>query len=522
MWAKVSTRRGILALLILAIIVVSVASTAFILLPIYEQRTVAVVEIYDEITSHGERDYILDMIDYSRTNDTIKAVVLKIDSPGGWADAVEDIYLDLLRLKEKKPIVASIVGLGVSGSYHIAISADYIYMVPAAMVGNIGVVATLPEKVEPREDVMETGPYKRRGISEREFPFQVQSLLNSFLDSVEARRGGKLRLDRAELSKGLMYIGEEAVRNGLADGIGSDLDAVKKAASLAQIEQYSVVTVNDVARKRYWSYSSLSREHRSLRLDDLFDLRPPPAFYYIYVSPKPGNSLTASTTWREPPKSTITGSNKTILIDYSHENVFAHWELNTLLYEIASRGFSVRYLNSTTYLKERLKEAEAFLVINPGTFLSETEVNATKEYVKGGGKLLLIMDPTRTYASPMNSLSSEFGLVFAMGYLYSLQENYGNYRNIYLTNFKNSTVTKGLSRVVFYTTAYIYPTGGEIAYTSASTFSSESEISKEYSPIVLLEGKILALGDQTFLGEPYCYAYDDYKLIQNIADFLTE
>ncbi len=524
MWNDLFTRRRILALLALAVIVVSITSIAFFLVPIRERGNVAVIEIYGEITSIEKRDHLLDMIYYSRTNETVKAVVLKIDCPGGFADAVQNIYLSLLELGKEKPVVASIVGLGVSGGYHIAIAGDYIYVVPAAMVGNIGVIATLPEKIEPSEDVMETGPYKMRGTSESEFPFKVQSILDSFLDSVEYRRGDKLSLDRAELSKGLIYMGGEAVSNGLADGIGSDLEAVERAAGLAQLKRYSIVTVNSVVENPHSVNYQPPRGERSLPcVEDLFDLSPPPTLYYIYVSPLTGKSLNASTTWRDLPQPSITGDEKEILIDYSHENAFARWELNILLYEVASRGFSVRYLNSTKYLENELREAEAFLVINPKTLFSESEVKSIENYVEDGGKLLLITDPTRTLASPMNSLSSEFGLVFAMGYLYDLNENHGNYRNIYLTNFDENALTEGLYRVVLYTATYIHPTDGEIAFTSGSTFSSESEFSKEYSPMALLfDEKVLALGDQTFIREPYCHAYDNYKLIQNIADFLTD
>lgn len=130
-------------------------------------------------------------------------------------------------------MVASIVGLGLSGGYYIALSAEVIYAVPAAMVGNIGVIGTLPEEERISEDVVETGPYKQRGVSEKLFPFQVQRALDDFLDRVESRRGGKLRLNRLVLSKGMIYMGVEAVEYGLVDAIGSTQEALEEAATLS-------------------------------------------------------------------------------------------------------------------------------------------------------------------------------------------------------------------------------------------------------------------------------------------------
>lgn len=95
-------------------------------------------------------------------------------------------------------------------------------------------------------------------------------------------------------------------------------------------------------------------------------------------------------------------------------------------------------------------------------------------------------------------------------------------RNIILIDFVESEVTEGLDRIVLYTATYIYGSAGALAFTDPSTFSSGTETSGKYSPIVAAEGdRVLAIGDQAFMLEPYCYTFDNYRLLENIASFLA-
>jgi hypothetical protein len=126
----------------------------------------------------------------------------------------------------------------------------------------------------------------------------------------------------------------------------------------------------------------------------------------------------------------------------------------------------------------------------------------------------------------MNGLSAEFGLVYGSGYLYNMEENYGNYRNIIVDEFDENSVSKDLQKVVFYTATQILSENSKIISESGKNsliYSSESEKPCGYLPFAFLPDKgIIALGDQTFLIEPYCYTADNYNLIQNLADFLCE
>lgn len=235
------------ATIIVIIVVASLVGYWYVLKPVTLplRANVGLIEIYGEIYEEA-RDRIVKMVDYSLRNETIKAVVLRVDSPGGLADAAQEVYLSLLKLRAQKPVVASIVGLGASGAYLIAIASNLTYATPASVVGNVGVIGRLPYRLFPSELHMETGPYKVTGLSEKEFAFKLQLHLEGFLDAVTAERGERLRLNRTELSKGLVYYGMEAVQNGLIDGIGSTLEAIEKSAELAGIEEYDVVWVNEM------------------------------------------------------------------------------------------------------------------------------------------------------------------------------------------------------------------------------------------------------------------------------------
>ena len=210
--------------------------------------------------------------------------------------------------------------------------------------------------------------------------------------------------------------------------------------------------------------------------------------------------------------------NGTVLFDFAHRNNFEPEELNVLLCRIIARG-NFDYLEEDGNLEEELKNASSFVVILPTGPFSEEEINETKHFVDGGGRLMMIADPTRE--SEINALSSHFGIIFWNDYLYNLKDNDGNFQYIFLTDFKDNNITKDLEKIVFYTACSIVSEGNGIAFTDENTYSSTKEIKGKYSPVVLANDlKVLAIGDLTFLMEPY-NVLDNDQLISNIADYLT-
>lgn len=209
-----------------------------------------------------------------------------------------------------------------------------------------------------------------------------------------------------------------------------------------------------------------------------------------------------------------------IVIDLAHKNNFTLSELNVLFLRVLNRGFTIELLHDTKEFKDTLSGANALIIVCPKKDFSKDDAKLVDEFVTGGKKLLLIGDPTR--ASPINSLSLGFGLVFEPDYLYNLKDNEANYRNIFVIKFKDNPITKNLKRIVLYTAGSISPPDLGIAFPDENTFSSLSQVRRELSPIALAkDDKVLAVYDLTFIIEPWNTVADNNQLISNIADWLT-
>jgi protease-4 len=205
---------------------------------------VGIIEIEGILDSEAA-DTISEMLRYAEDNRAIRAIVLEVNSPGGGAISSEEIYLNVLRVRGKKPIVTSFNDIGASGAYFIASGSDYIFSKPTSSVGSIGVRATFPGVSFPDEETLTTGPLKRGGISTEDFIRDLEMAKQSFLRSVLSQRGDKITLDEEELSKAGIYLGVEAKRFGLVDELGSNVDALKKAADLAGLRRYRTVNINE-------------------------------------------------------------------------------------------------------------------------------------------------------------------------------------------------------------------------------------------------------------------------------------
>lgn len=273
-------------------------------------------------------------------------------------------------------------------------------------------------------------------------------------------------------------------------------------------------------------------------------------FYRGSYSPPPGEMPSYENLTVTPAPTTEFTDNYTqgegiILIDLAHENTFDKKELNVLLLRLVSRGLTIKFLNAEDDLKsellgkgeeeedkdledellgedenpEELKPADAFIVISPALEFSKEEIETTDNFTKKGGKLLLIADPTRP--SQINSLAIKFGVIFESDYLYNMKENEINYRNIFVSEFKESDITKGLEKIALYTAGSVSSAESGIAFIDENTFSSVIESRKRLSPIALAqESKVLAIHDFTFMTEPYNGILDNNQLISNVADWL--
>ncbi len=488
---------------------------------------VGVIHIEGSITSSAGTGSVTEAINEAISNSSLKAVVLRIDSPGGYAQLVEQIYLDVLELRKEKPVVASVV-TALSGGYYVAVGAEYIYTHPSSMVGNVGVLGTGPQTLMPSELNLETGPYKVTGFSTLNFPFNLSTALDSFAGAVGEGRGDRLKISQLELREGKVYMGTEAVDAGLADALGGFQKALDHAASLAGLEDYEVVDVEvgGEADGLETYFNGTAVNWRDLTLATLNELNPPPAVYYLYLPPMAYQASQVSTV------STADGDPETVftkgqvIVDLSHGNGVSSWVFDLLSAELAMRGVYLGYGDTWEEVEGALDASSCLIVAAPTQSYSLEEFRAIDDFVNQGRMLLLFYDPAAEYSQstsplgPINSLAHRWGLSFGKGYLYNMEDNYGLYRNIYVREFGDNNLTGGLDSMVLFTATYLHSTDSDSAWTTSDTYSSVAERAGVYAPISVItkgNGTVAAFGDLSFMIEPYSYVEDNHGLVLNLA-----
>ena len=185
-------------------------------------------------------------------DDDVKAVVLRVNSPGGSAYASEQIWRSVTQLKTKKPVVVSMGGYAASGGYYISCAANYIYSEPTTITGSIGIFGMFPdfsqlltEKLGVKFDEIKTNKHAAFGTMARPFNAEEIALLDQYIGrGYELFRkrvadGRKQSVDQIEeIAQGRVWLGNDALGIKLVDAIGSLDDAVKKAAELAKVTEY--------------------------------------------------------------------------------------------------------------------------------------------------------------------------------------------------------------------------------------------------------------------------------------------
>ena len=207
---------------------------------------IGVIDIPFTVLTENSSYVIGEHLNYARQDDSIKAVVIKLTTPGGGAAASEHLYIETRKLREEMPVVLVMNGLVASGGYMMAMGTTYTYTKASSLVGNVGVVSSAGPLIPsvPDEDVVFSGPHKLDGSSRRDWIGTVDQLKSAFAQIVISERGDRLRISRDELVEGRLYSGIDAVRLGLVDEVGSDSDAIQKAADLAGVSNYGLVDVN--------------------------------------------------------------------------------------------------------------------------------------------------------------------------------------------------------------------------------------------------------------------------------------
>lgn len=182
-------------------------------------------------------------------NKHIKAIVLRVDSPGGTVGPSQEICLEIMKIRKKKPIVASLGSIAASGGYYIASSANKIIASPGTITGSIGVkmefinIQELLKKLGLEQEVIKSGAFKDIGSPIRRMSKEERVLIEKLIKDVHKQfvkaiaNGRNLSLDKVqEIADGRIFTGEEAKKLGLVDKLGNFRDAITLAAKLGGIK----------------------------------------------------------------------------------------------------------------------------------------------------------------------------------------------------------------------------------------------------------------------------------------------
>ncbi|MCS7199962.1 MAG: signal peptide peptidase SppA [Caldimicrobium sp.] len=184
----------------------------------------------------------------------IKAVVVRIDSPGGAVGPVQEIFEELKILRQSKPLVVSMGGVSASGGLYIALVGQRIFANPGTITGSIGVMIQLPnleklmEKIGISTEVIKSGQYKDTGSSFRKLSKEerrylqekVDSLHYQFIKAIAEER--KIDLEKVKkIADGRIYTGEEALKLGLVDELGNLHRAIEWAQQLSKLTKVELL-----------------------------------------------------------------------------------------------------------------------------------------------------------------------------------------------------------------------------------------------------------------------------------------
>ncbi len=207
---------------------------------------VGVVEIKGLI---ADSRTVLKQLDRFKQDQGIKAVVLRVNSPGGAVGPAQEILREVAKLRETKKVVASLGTLAASGGYYVACGADLIMASPGTTTGSIGVimqfanVEQLAKKLGMDFFALKAGRYKDVGSPFRPMTPEDRAYLQGLLDNVyqqflrDVAKNRKIPLAKMkELGEGRIYTGEEAKQAGLVDELGNLPDAIERAGRLAGIK----------------------------------------------------------------------------------------------------------------------------------------------------------------------------------------------------------------------------------------------------------------------------------------------
>ena len=235
---------------------------------------IAIVEIKGVISQSSE---IIEELEQYREDDGVKAIILRIDSPGGGVGPSQEIHREILKIKSKKKVITSMGSVAASGGYYIACASDLIVANPGTITGSIGVLMQfsnfedLLKKIGIKGVVLKSGEHKDIGSPFREMTSEEKKIMQEVLDNVHQQfiqavaEGRKLDQSKViQIADGRILTGEQAKNLGLVDRMGNLQDTIDITAKMVGIVGKPNVLY---PKKRFSIWELLMREMVSAVID---------------------------------------------------------------------------------------------------------------------------------------------------------------------------------------------------------------------------------------------------------------
>lgn len=232
----------------------------------------------------------------------VKALILRLDTPGGEVTASDILYNEILRFKEKTsiPVVGLMMGLATSGGYYVASACDYVIAHPSTITGSIGVISIFPNlqelftKIGIKVTVIKSGKMKDSGsvfrdLTEEEkkiFQGVIDELYKRFLDVVYQKRKDSFSFEKLKkIADGRIYTASQAHRLKLIDEIGYFDSALKKALSLAMIKDAKVIAYTYYPKRKTNIYATKLEKPSLFKGNNFEDMLRSlkSGFYYLWL-----------------------------------------------------------------------------------------------------------------------------------------------------------------------------------------------------------------------------------------------
>ena len=239
---------------------------------------IGIVEIYGVISDSKQ---VIEQLHDFRDNDSIKALVLRVDSHGGGVGPSQEIYDEVLALDELKPVVVSMGSVAASGGYYVAAAAREIVANPGTITGSIGVIMEfanfqeLLEKIGLSSVVVKSGAYKDIGSPTRDMSAAEREILQDLIDDVHNQFVSSVAEGREldeqavrSIADGRIFSGRRAMELGLVDSMGNLQAAIDRAAVLAGLDAEPKIVYPPGKKPRFidlFIEETLNRLHYALQ-----------------------------------------------------------------------------------------------------------------------------------------------------------------------------------------------------------------------------------------------------------------